>query len=83
MPGERIYLFRIRLPYIHDDILGTCQRICHVGEGALGKIPGEGNVCGSTKHCCYKNSGKSHGSFVNESVSSKPIPYFENARLTI
>ena len=52
-------------------------------ERPLGEIPGEGNVCGSTKHCCYKNSGKSHGSFVNESVSSKPIPYFENARLTI
>ena len=27
----------------------------------------------ATEHCCFKNSGKSHGSFVNESVLSKPI----------
>ena len=26
-------------------------------ERPLGEIPCEGNVCGSTKHCCYKNSG--------------------------
>ena len=83
MPGERIYLFRIRLPYIHDDILGTCQRICHVGETPIchvGETPGERNVCGSTECRCYKNSGKSHGSFVNDSVLSKSIPCFDNAR---
>lgn len=34
----------------------------------MDETPGEGNVFGSTEHCCHKNSGKSHGSFVNESA---------------
>lgn len=40
-------------PYIHDDILGVCRRICHVDETPAEDGTG---MCRSAENCCEENS---------------------------